>query len=123
MALPKPNEFIPTDFTIHPCDEPTEYPRLIRETPLLKLYHKQVMFFSIRLIFLQDTTFLVPKLNVYINFVTPELNRSPKAVVLGAIYQHLLEEELNAYSYYADITGLSFCVSSGIRKLSVRLFD
>jgi insulysin len=75
-------------------------PQVVRETPLLRLWHKA------------DTTFSVPKAVVYLSFISPEAYTTPEAAVLTSLFTLLLTDYLNEVSYEAELAGLSFSVGN-----------
>jgi insulysin len=79
------------------------------DTSLIQLWHKQ------------DTTFLVPKTDVFLCFRNSVLNEGVKSWVMSVLFVDLLQDTLNAYSYNAAITGLSFNVNLYESRIEVYL--
>ena len=84
MALPKQNEFIPADLQVLGAKDaagaPAGRPRLLRNTPLVRLWHKQ------------DDRFFLPKANVSILLRTPRVNESPRTAVLSRVMVELVKD-------------------------------
>ncbi|KAF2841383.1 a-pheromone processing metallopeptidase Ste23 [Patellaria atrata CBS 101060] len=101
LHLPHRNEFIPTRLEVQKksVSEPAKAPRLIRNDENVRTWHKR------------DDRFWVPKANVYIYMRTPLLNLSPKTYVLSLLYEQLVKDALNEYSYDAEISGLRYTLS------------
>eukprot|EP01043_Picozoa_sp_COSAG02_P003720 COSAG02_NODE_93_length_37477_cov_78.101129_5_plen_105_part_00 len=75
LHLPAENRFIATNFDIKPPPEnPSEFPVLIMDTPLMALWHKQ------------DTTFGKPKGIIHVDLSTPHAYTSPTAAVLSGLF-------------------------------------
>ncbi|KAI0282121.1 Metalloenzyme, LuxS/M16 peptidase-like protein [Russula aff. rugulosa BPL654] len=87
FRLPRPNEFIPNDWT-------STGGRF--RNPRTTLWHKK------------DDQFWVPKARVIIDMRTPLAIESPIASVLTKLYAALVADALNEYSYDADLAGLSY---------------
>ena len=97
LHAPAPNPFIPSNLNVLPLkNEPTKFPSLILDTPHIRLWHKK------------DVTFHVPKTNVFLLIKSPAGYLTPKHSVLTRLYLEMIKEELNAYSYMADVAGLSY---------------
>lgn len=84
-------------------------PIRILDTPLIQLYHKK------------DSTFLVPKTDVFLCLRNNVLNEGVKSWVMSVLFVDLLQDTLNAYSYNAAITGLSFNVN--LYESRIEVFD
>lgn len=109
LHLPTKNEFITTDFALRPVIEEdlSESPQLISEDSALKVWHKQ------------DTTFKVPRMNVYMTFASPVLNETPLSAVMSSLYEDLLEDSLVEMTYYADIADLSIGFDSSTTEFNI----
>lgn len=100
LVLPPLNEFIPTDFTIHPAGEPSPLPALLRQTP-----HDRVWF-------KQDVTFKVPKANVKAAIVSPLAYADPRTANLTRLYVELIKDSLTEFAYAADLAGIVYNFSN-----------
>ncbi|KAJ3696077.1 hypothetical protein LUZ60_001454 [Juncus effusus] len=99
LHLPKPNIFIPTDFTLHTPQEEVKIPTIIRKSSYSTLWQKP------------DTKYLVPKAYVVIDFHCPLANQSPEAEVLTSLFVSLLMDYLNDYAYDARCASLSYGIN------------
>jgi insulysin len=98
LALPSPNEFLPSAFDVLVKPGLTEgfaVPHLVKSSAL-KLWHKV------------DDQFEVPKVNVNLLFRSPLVRQSAKSVALLHLFTELVKEELNAVAYPADTAGLKY---------------
>ncbi|KAI3620705.1 hypothetical protein CBS9595_002672 [Malassezia furfur] len=111
MALPKQNEFIPADLQVlgskDAAGAPVSRPQLLRNTPLVRLWHKQ------------DDRFFLPKANVSILLRTPRVNESPRTAVLSRVMVELVKDALSEFSYDAEVAGLLYNVDSQLEGLVV----
>jgi insulysin len=119
LALPKLNEFIPSDFSLR-CDQepisddspkPTadvaiDPPAVLVERPGLRLFHKM------------DRTFRVPRTHIRAELTSPNPYSSPRQMTLNRLYAKVLRDDLSEYVYDASIAGCSYrvtCVPLGFR--------
>ena len=110
LHLPLPNEYIPEDFSLDRSVSTTEitFPRIIRDTPTMRVWFKK------------DTTYLVPKGNIFLlvkrydDEETPPSDPSPFSYqtpfhsVMTKMFTELVKDALSEYSYMAEIAGLSY---------------
>mmetsp|Transcript_35440 Transcript_35440/g.99870 ORF Transcript_35440/g.99870 Transcript_35440/m.99870 type:complete len:1027 (-) Transcript_35440:134-3214(-) len=104
LFTPAPNEYIPEKLDVKAPVEgvPTGdasrdvAPTLIKETPLMMVYHKH------------DSLFNLPKANIFLAFVTPKAYESPRAAVCTNLYVKMLEDHLMHKIYDAEVAGLQF---------------
>ncbi|XP_066145097.1 insulin-degrading enzyme isoform X3 [Euwallacea fornicatus] len=97
LRLPTKNEFIPTDFNLYALDDSaTEHPVIIQDTPLTRVWFKQ------------DDKFLLPKVNVMFDFVSPMAYLDPLNCNLTHMFVQLFRDELNEYAYTAELAGLKW---------------
>jgi insulysin len=78
-------------------------------TKHIKVWHKQ------------DTTYLVPKGNLFYNFYSNLINASPQNHVMSSLLRDLMSDHLNEYAYYASLAGLDFSVFILDTKLKVEV--
>lgn len=62
--------------------------------------------------FRQDSRWLVPKSNVFVQLQTLYAYSTPKDVGMTDMFGNVLKEVLNEYSYYADCAGLYYDISN-----------
>ncbi|KAI9597576.1 Metalloenzyme, LuxS/M16 peptidase-like protein [Syncephalis fuscata] len=98
LHLPKPNEFIPSEFDTnkHVVKDVATRPRLILNTPLIKLWHKK------------DDTFWLPKAHTWFSLKSPLAYNTPRNCVLARLYAEVLRDTLNQYTYDAEVSGLGY---------------
>jgi len=111
LHLPKPNEFIATNFNLvmEKKDKKKEgkngesatatFPTKIVDEEGLTAWHKT------------DDTFFKPKGHVFISIECPQINNTPESVVLGQMFVRATEESLSEFSYDAEISGLSYALT------------
>ncbi|KOX69206.1 Insulin-degrading enzyme [Melipona quadrifasciata] len=97
LNLPPKNEFILEKFDIKPAESTiSKFPIIIEDTSLIRLWFKQ------------DDEFLIPKANLFIDFVSPLAYMDPFSCNLTYIFVLLFRDALNEYAYAADIVGLKW---------------
>ncbi|XP_076374865.1 insulin degrading metalloproteinase isoform X2 [Megalopta genalis] len=96
LQLPPKNEFIPKRFDTKPTENVTKFPVIIEDTPFMRLWFKQ------------DDEFLVPKANLWIDFVSPLTYIDPLSNALTVMFMLLLRDASNEYTYAADLACLKF---------------
>lgn len=92
LHLPSRNDFIPSDFSLRNANMPKSLsniscPQCIIDNPLMKLWYKM------------DTTFNVPRANVYFLITVKDGYSSVKNCVLTELFINLLKDELNEIIY------------------------
>eukprot|EP01100_Stratorugosa_tubuloviscum_P005628 TRINITY_DN250_c0_g1_i1.p1 TRINITY_DN250_c0_g1~~TRINITY_DN250_c0_g1_i1.p1 ORF type:complete len:1068 (-),score=379.42 TRINITY_DN250_c0_g1_i1:64-2979(-) len=108
LALPKINPFIASRFDLFELSSNApKVPILIKNTPFFKLWHKQ------------DDTFKLPKYSLFLSIETPKFYLTPTYNVMGTLFKKLCSDALNEYSYYADIAGLSYSLTSELTGIHI----
>ncbi|WFD35037.1 insulysin [Malassezia cuniculi] len=109
LALPKRNEFVPSNLDIlskaSEVEKPTERPQLLVDTDTVRLWHKQ------------DDRFFLPKANVMLLLRSPQVNESPYTAAQSRLLVELVKDALTEYSYDAEVAGLLYnidCQLDGI---------
>ena len=110
LRLPGLNEFIPKDLSLR-CDDAEhqaffdlnvdyrkEHPKLLVDTPSLRMWHKM------------DRTFRVPKTSIRLQLTSPNIYRSPRSITLNRLFQKVLTDDLNSYVYDASVAGCNYSV-------------
>jgi len=101
LHLPPVNEFIPTDFSLLPRQEnPQQYPVVIKDTPLTRVWFKQ------------DDEFLLPKANLSFEFVSPMAYLDPHCCNMTYMFVLLFKDALNEYAYAAELAGMKWELSN-----------
>ncbi|MBV1789076.1 insulinase family protein [Marinobacterium sp. D7] len=71
--------------------------------------------------FLRDTSFGVPRANLYLALLSGSANASPKTAVLNELSSRMLKDRLNEVLYDASLAGLSADIYDHARGISLRL--
>ncbi|PWN91280.1 hypothetical protein FA10DRAFT_249471 [Acaromyces ingoldii] len=107
MALPKPNDFIPSTFEVQGKPDraldrikPTKRPMLAHKSDLSMLWHKK------------DDNFFLPKANVFLLIRSPLIDATPSNAVKCRIFAELVKDALTEYSYDAELAGLGYNIES-----------
>ncbi|XP_065316067.1 insulin-degrading enzyme-like [Gordionus sp. m RMFG-2023] len=116
LSLPKPNSFIPNDFTIYAKtgkSEQTPMPYLIKDDPKLRIWFKQ------------DDTYLLPKSYMNFEFLTPLAYLDPANCNMTYLYVQLFKDAITEYAYNAELAGLSYNMENTKQglNLSVRGYN
>ncbi|HSS64049.1 MAG TPA: insulinase family protein, partial [Gammaproteobacteria bacterium] len=109
LALPEPNVFIPEDLAIKPPLDATAVPVRIEHRPGVELWHQQ------------DQTFNTPRADFFISLRSPIASSSPEHDALTRLYVAMVNDELNEFSYAANLAGLSYSLYKHIRGVTVRI--
>ncbi|XP_074574217.1 nardilysin-like [Curcuma longa] len=114
LHLPSRNDFIPSDFSLRNANMPKSLsniscPQCIIDNPLMKLWYKM------------DTTFNVPRANVYFLITVKDGYSSVKNCVLTELFINLLKDELNEIIYQAGVAKLETSLSFVGDKLELKL--
>lgn len=107
LQMPKPNPFIPKDFSIIKYEGGSKYPTIIFDSPFVRVWH------------LQDNEFLKPKSCISIDLASPIVYSNPSNCNLTHLFVQLLRDELNEYLYDAELAGLKFAVSNTTYGISI----
>ena len=114
LALPAQNPFIPDELKLKTADtgstqfNPT-HPELIQQSPNLDLWHQL------------DTSFKVPRSNLYIALHSPIANSSPRHSLLTSLLTGVIKKQLNSYAYPARLAGLNYSINPTERGLTISL--
>ena len=111
LHLPHKNDFVPTKLTVErkQVEEPTKAPKLIRNDDAIRLWWKK------------DDHFWVPKASLKALLRTPLVSITPENTVKAAMYTMLVSDELNEYSYDAEIAGLEWDLDDSTRGLHISI--
>ncbi|OMO71324.1 hypothetical protein CCACVL1_18291, partial [Corchorus capsularis] len=111
LQLPAvPNMFLPTNLSLKDVQKKVKFPVLLRKSSYSKLWYKP------------DTMFSTPKAFVQLEFDLPDARNSSQSQVLKHIFVRLLNDYLNEYVYYAEVTGLYFYIENTFRGFEVTMF-
>ncbi|WFD32379.1 insulysin [Malassezia sp. CBS 17886] len=111
LALPHANAFIPGNLDVQSradaVDGPEVRPRLLRNVPGARLWHKQ------------DDRFFLPKANVALLLRTPLVNASARSAALSRLLVELVRDALTEYSYDAEVAGLLYNIDAQLDGVDV----
>ena len=107
LALPTPNPFIPDKLALLP-GKTMNRPEHLEKGPISVWYAR-------------NTAFGTPKADVYINFRSPTANRSPKDYDLAQILTQTIADQLDSFSYPAELAGLDYDIYPHLRGITVRV--
>jgi insulysin len=108
LAIPAPNPFIPTRLKMH-TGAVSDIPRPLMAKPGFHVWHAQ-----------QDQ-FALPKADFFISLRSPHANDTPRHSLLTRLYVALINDQLDTFTYAADLAGLSFNLYPHSRGLSLRI--
>ncbi|CAF0723441.1 unnamed protein product [Adineta steineri] len=103
LHLPKPNEFIPTDFQLFSKEKHTSRPQLpikIKENEFCRLFYGE------------DTFYRLPKAYLYFELRNPLGSADPLHSNMNALYVELVEDSLTEIVYPAQLGGLQYELSA-----------
>ena len=106
LHYPPPNQFIPSDLKIL-ADEPRDKPDKLLDTD-------QGVFW-----FQQDTEFLRPRAQLYLNILTDKTNSDIEQALLSELYIRALRESINEWKYPVLTAGLDFSINRNDRGISI----
>ncbi|NIR31231.1 MAG: insulinase family protein [Gammaproteobacteria bacterium] len=109
LALPEPNEFIPEDLSVEPPRDVTPKPVRIADQAGFELWHRQ------------DPDFREPRANFYFSVRSDVANDTPEHAMLTELYVKLVNEQLNEFTYPAQVAGLDYRLHKHIRGFTVRI--
>lgn len=109
LHLPEKNPFIPTNLDIDTSAKTFATPRLLKDSPLIRSWHKK------------DDTFLVPKAHITVSLQNPALFASATNESHASLFTELVTDVLQTYAYAASLAGLYYSVSTNSRGLVVRV--
>lgn len=108
LALPKPNPFIPRDFTILERDGDDAHDVTRHRFAFGSLWHKP------------DRQFVTPRAHVAFLFHLPSVLRSVESVVATELYVKLVRDALEEYAYHANVAEIMYSLrvkESGLELL------
>ncbi|XP_075010850.1 insulin-degrading enzyme isoform X5 [Calonectris borealis] len=106
FKLPMKNEFIPTNFEILPLEkDATQYPALVKDTAMSKLWFKQ------------DDKFFLPKACLNFEFFSRYIYADPLHCNMTYLFIRLLKDDLKEYTYAARLSGLIYGIASGMNAI------
>ena len=124
LALPAPNPFIPTDFTLRPSppvEKPPTHPSLLSMVSSENQTRDEECEGGMSLWYKQDTVFKKPKTQMIFTLVSGRPSKSPESRALTSLFSSLVEDSLNEFAYAADIAGASYSLGLGSNGLQLAL--
>ncbi len=109
LAIPEPNPFVPEDVELLSDSEETK-PKRIQYAEGITLWHQQ------------DLTFKGPQSSLYITFRSPAAQSAPQDQVLMEAWVQLLNDQLNTFSYPAQLAGQGYRLYTHMRGIGLRLY-
>ena len=103
ITMPARNEFLPEDLALRPTGHGD--PIKLMGTPKLTVWHRT------------DSSYGVPRANFKATIRTPLAKASAKSNVLTDIYVRMINEQLNEFSYAANLAGLGGHISASSRGI------
>ncbi|XP_077297040.1 insulin-degrading enzyme-like [Arctopsyche grandis] len=101
LHLPAVNSFLPDSLDLIESDpESKEYPTIVCDTPLIRVWFKQ------------DDEYSLPKMNTFFRFVSPIVNFDPLNYNLNSLFISLLNDSLNELTYAAELAGINYQISN-----------
>lgn len=114
LSLPAANPFIPDELQLKtaqssPAQAEQIHPELIQQHPNIDLWHQL------------DTSFNVPRSNLYIALKSPIANNTPRDSSLTSLFTGIINKQLNSYAYPARLAGLNYSIYATERGISIAL--
>ncbi|MGI9288654.1 MAG: insulinase family protein, partial [Pseudomonadales bacterium] len=109
ILVPEPNPFVPHNFAMPRNKKPGSVPVELRLGERMRMW------------WLQDNKFKVPKTQAYFNFHTPLANDTPLNAALSQLYVDLLQDSLNEFAYPAVLAGLQVGALKHLRGVSIKV--
>jgi len=109
LKLPTPNPFIPDQLELKKAATETTHPQLIPQSHDMQVWHQL------------DTSFNVPRSNLFLALHSPIANKSPRDALLSSLLASIISKQLNSYAYPASLAGLHYSIHATERGLSISL--
>ena len=109
LSFPAANPFIPDELQLKISETSQIHPRLIQQDTNLDLWHQL------------DTSFKVPRSNLYIALRSTNANSTPRNSLLTSLYAGIINKQLNSYAYPARLAGLNYLIYPTERGMSITL--
>lgn len=110
LHMPPKNNFIPSQFDIHPhAESGPAGVQLVYETPLVQMWHKQ------------DDTFMVPKGEILLILASPMAYADPLHASLMKLLTDTYKDSIVEYMYDAELSGTSFTVSGTTYGIDIQV--
>ena len=110
LALPRPNPFIPEHVEIKPLVQATQAPLALEKEQGNMLWYQQ------------DKQFAVPRAVFMLTLELPGVRNTAKKAVSLSLLVDLVKDQLNAWSYPAQLAGLSYSISPTAEGLMMLIY-
>jgi insulysin len=121
LAFPKPNEFIPSDFTIKSGLSPAEAAKAVSAKPTTHPHAIENVQSRYRIWFKQDDTYGVPKVNVLASLHLEHFGVDDTSMVHATIFAELVKDYLREKMYAATVAGISYNIETTAQGLQIQL--
>ncbi|MAR01517.1 MAG: hypothetical protein CMI00_13390 [Oceanospirillaceae bacterium] len=108
LHLPEPNPFIPEDFSMDPAPA-SDTPDILVNSP-----ERQVWYYP-------EHDFALPKSQFLARLMLPQARDDARQQLLARLYVRAVNENLNTYSYPAQLAGLGYSLSVNEQGLEIRV--
>ncbi len=109
IALPPPNPFIPKRLELLSLESTADKPFQLPSIPGIDAWYRP------------DQEFLTPRSSFYFGIKSPYANGSPRETVLTELLVRMINDQLDTYTYPANLAGLNYSLYRSSRGLSVRM--
>ena len=109
LALPTPNEFIPTDLELKASQDVSNNPVIVEQRPGLTAWH------------LHDVSFGTPRSSFFVSIQSPQATTTATNAMLTKMYLSMVNDLLNEFSYPATLAGLGYSLYPTAKGLSIRI--
>ncbi len=110
LALPQPNPFLPEKIELKSLVQNSEIPVALEQVSGRSLWYQQ------------DEQFGIPKAVFMLSLEIPDARGTAKKAVSLSLLTNLIKDQLNAWSYPAQLAGLSYSISPTMEGLSLFVY-
>jgi len=110
LVLPKPNEFVATDFNLCAEEGASKLPKLIHDDLMAKVWYKQ------------DDYFKLPKSSVSMRVTGTGTYTDPHTANLMHMYREILADNLNEFAYDAELAGINYSVKDAREGITISVY-
>jgi len=109
LHLPLANPFIPENLQLKESSSATTQPQLLATNNPITIWHQL------------DTSFNVPRSNLFLALHSPLANQTPRDTLLSSLLTSTISKQLNSYAYPARLAGLNYSIYTTERGISISL--
>jgi secreted Zn-dependent insulinase-like peptidase len=110
LSLPQLNPFMPGNVKLKPVTSANQIPVALQKQPGFAVWYQQ------------DEEFAVPRAVFMASLELPGARDTAQKAVSLSLLAELVKDELNAWSYPAQLAGLSYSVSPGMEGLTLLIY-